>query len=73
MFHAVPDSLFSIKDQIVEGDRVITRWTAYGTHIGVFYDLQPTRSLVSIAGIDILRIANTKIIEGWMVEEMRRE
>jgi predicted ester cyclase len=30
-----PDLHFTIEDQIAEGDMVVTRWTARGTHRGV--------------------------------------
>ncbi len=31
---AAPDARITIHDQIAEGDTVMTRWTAHGTHTG---------------------------------------
>lgn len=33
---AFPDLHFTIEDQIAQGDRIVTRWTACGTHAGEF-------------------------------------
>ncbi len=62
---AFPDLHFMIEDQIAEGDRVVTRWTARGTHIGVFQGLPPTGKQVRLTGIDIDRIADGKVVECW--------
>lgn len=71
LFHAFPNSVFTVQDQIAEGDKVVTHWIACGTHAGKFQGLPPTGKKVTITGIDIFRIANSKIIEGWMVANTR--
>jgi steroid delta-isomerase-like uncharacterized protein len=38
---AFPDIHFTIEDQIADGDRVMTRWTARGTHKGAFQGISP--------------------------------
>jgi predicted ester cyclase len=43
----------------------MTRWTARGTHKGVFQGIPPTRKHVRLAGTDIDRIANGKVVECW--------
>jgi steroid delta-isomerase-like uncharacterized protein len=63
MRNAAPE--IHIEDQIAEGDKVVTRWTAGGRHEGEFQGIPPTGNQVSITGITIFRIANGKIIEGW--------
>jgi predicted ester cyclase len=65
LFDALHDCVFTIEDQIAEGDKVVTRWIARGKQIGEFEGLRPTGEMVMITGIDILRIAHGKIIEGW--------
>lgn len=65
LFDALRDCVFTIQDQIAEGDKVVTRWIARGMQIGEFEGLRPTGEMVMITGIDILRIAHGKIIEGW--------
>lgn len=65
LFDALRDCVFTIHDQVAEGDKVVTRWVARGIQIGEFEGLRPTGEMVMITGIDILRIAHGKIIEGW--------
>jgi steroid delta-isomerase-like uncharacterized protein len=62
---AFPDIHFTIEDQIVEGDKVVTRWTARGTHQGEFQGIPPTGKHGAITGISIDRIANDKVVECW--------
>jgi len=68
---AIPNSFFTVLDQIAEGDKVVTRWIASGIHAGEFAGHRPTGKMVTITGIDISRIANNKIIEGWTVMSIR--
>lgn len=62
---AFPDAHFQIEDQIAEGDKVATRWTARGTHQGHLQGMKPTSRPVKVTGITILRIADGKIVESW--------
>lgn len=65
LHNAFPDLRFTIEDQIAEGDRVVTRWTATGTHAGEFQGIPPTGSSIKLTGIDIDRIAGDKVVECW--------
>jgi steroid delta-isomerase-like uncharacterized protein len=62
---AFPDLQIKIEDQIAERDKVVTRWTARGTHQGEFAGIPPTGKQVVMTGIDIDRIANGKLVECW--------
>ncbi len=62
---AFPDLQMTIEDQIADGDRVVTRWTATGTHTGPFQGIPPTGKSGKITGIDIDRIVNGKAVECW--------
>jgi len=62
---AFPDLHFTIEDQFADGDRVMTRWTAEGTHRGEFQGIAPTNKRVRLAGTDIDRIASGKVVECW--------
>ena len=54
-------------DQIVaEGDTVVVRWTARGRHTGHLLDIPPTERETVTTGIDMLRIVDGKIVEGWI-------
>jgi predicted ester cyclase len=43
---------------VAEGDRVVVRWTATGTHA-------PTNRRITFPGMDILRIREGRIVESW--------
>jgi steroid delta-isomerase-like uncharacterized protein len=62
---AFPDLTFTVEDQIVEGDTVVTRWTATGTHRGELFGLAGTGRRVTMTGIDIERFADGRIVEVW--------
>lgn len=62
---AFPDIHFTIDDQIAEGDRVVTRWTARATHLGTFQGIPPTGKPGVVTGITINRFADGKVVEGW--------
>ncbi len=62
---AFPDLRVTTEDILVDGDRVAVRWTARGTHQGALLGIPPTGKPVTITGIDILRIANGKVVERW--------
>jgi steroid delta-isomerase-like uncharacterized protein len=64
---AFPDVLFMVEDQIAEGDMVVTRWTAHGTHKGVFRGIPPTGRHAMTTGISITRVASGKFVEGWTI------
>jgi predicted ester cyclase len=48
---------------IAEDDKVVARVRMSGTHQGEFLGSAPTGNRVTITGIDILRIAEGKIVE----------
>jgi steroid delta-isomerase-like uncharacterized protein len=65
IYEAFPDICFQIEDQIGEGDRVVTRWVAHGTHQGAFLGVPATGREVRLSGIDIDCIAGGKVVECW--------
>jgi len=52
---AFPDFSFSDEDTIAEGDKVVLRWSATGTHNGPLRDIAPTGKQVAFTGIAIYR------------------
>ncbi|MCA1717233.1 MAG: ester cyclase [Actinobacteria bacterium] len=62
---AFPDVHIEIEDQIAEGDKVVSRWVAKGTHQGDLMGIAPTGNRVEAAGMTIDRIAEGKIAETW--------
>ena len=65
---AFPDARHRLDDVIVEGDRVVVRLSAWGTHTGEIFGVPPTGREVSQTGIAIYRLANGKIAERWSVQ-----
>jgi steroid delta-isomerase-like uncharacterized protein len=65
IFSAFPDGRITVKDQMAEGDEVMTRWSFTGTHKGKFLGIAPTGRRVTITGMCIDRIVNGKIVEEW--------
>ena len=63
--NAFPDVHFTIDEQVAEGDKVVTRWTAHGTHKGDLAGMPPTGKAATVTGITINRIAGGKIVESW--------
>src|SRR3712207_1674332 len=63
---AFPDASFSVEDLIAEGDKVVSRFTARGTHQGETEEFgPPTGRQFEQDGITIHRIEDGKIVEEW--------
>jgi steroid delta-isomerase-like uncharacterized protein len=60
-----PDLHLTIDDLIAEGDKVVARLTARGTHLATFRGIPATGQAVTWTGIRIFRIAEGKIVEHW--------
>ncbi len=63
---AFADLRFTIEDQVAEGDKVASRYTASGTHIGEFMGASPTNQSVSWSALVIQRVLDGKIQESWL-------
>ena len=64
--NAFPDIHFTIDTMIAEGDKVVTQWTAKGTHKGVFKGIPATGQKITISAIDIDQIVDGRSIQCWM-------
>ena len=62
---ALPDMKVEIHDQIAEGDRVVTRKSITGTHLGSFLGVPATGRRVTISVIDIVRLRDGQYLEHW--------
>lgn len=66
MMHAAfPDGVVTIQDQIAEGDKVVTRWTAQATHQGDFMGVPATGKQVLMKAIHIHQIVDGRIAALW--------
>jgi len=69
-----PDYHFTVEFQVAEGDLVVTRGTARGTHQGpywgmTFQSISPTGKQVTWTETAIDRIVDGKIVENWVNED----
>jgi len=69
MLSAFSDRQVKIADQVVAGDKVVSRWQATGVHAGEFNGIPATGRRVSLTGISIDRIAGGRIVESWEVTD----
>jgi steroid delta-isomerase-like uncharacterized protein len=64
--NAVPDLTYTVEDQVVEGDKVLSRYTARGTHQGEFFGVPGSGRHIEMTGITIDRFDESgKLIEEW--------
>ena len=66
---AFPDLRMTAEDTIAESDRIVCRFLMSGTHNGDFMGLAPSGKSFTIAGFDMIRCANGKIVEHWGVTD----
>ena len=62
---AYPDLKFTVNDQIAEGDMVVTRWSAEGTHQAELMGIPATGLKTTSVGINISRYEAGKTVEDW--------
>ncbi len=62
---AFPDLKITIEEQVADGDRVATRWSARGTHRGELMGMPATGKQATVTGITIDKIENGRIAESW--------
>ena len=60
-----PDGGITVDDQIVDGDKVATRWTGRGTQTGEVAGIAPTGKEVTISGLTISRLEGGMVVEEW--------
>jgi steroid delta-isomerase-like uncharacterized protein len=64
---AFPDLHFTLEEVIAEDDKVMTRALLRGTHRGEYLGIAPTGKPVAVMGMVVLRIAQGKFQEGWLM------
>ena len=62
---AFPDIHMHVEDMFSDGDKVVTRWGAHGTHRGELMGIPPTGKEVTVTGMIIDRFSGGKIVEEW--------
>jgi predicted ester cyclase len=60
------DFFWRVEDQVVQGDKVTTRYTLGGTHQGEFFGVAATGRRGEVSGINIDRFDESgKVVEEW--------
>lgn len=62
---AFPDVHYTLDLLIGEADMVVVRWRMQGTNTGQWGKESPTGKTIDIAGVNIFRLANGKVVEVW--------
>ena len=62
---AFPDLRVEIDLLVAEGDFVVGRWTARGTHTGRWADVEPTGRRITYSAANFWRFENGKAVEIW--------
>lgn len=60
----------TIHDQIAEGEKVTTRKTISGKHIGTLLGVEATGKQVAIEVIDIVRVRDGRYAEHWGINNL---
>lgn len=63
---AFPDLHFDVREILVEGDRVVTRWHLTGTHTGAdFQGITASGKSVAVDGVSIDTIRDGIVLDGF--------
>ncbi|MDQ3733497.1 MAG: ester cyclase [Actinomycetota bacterium] len=62
---ALPDWRSEVEQLVAEGDIVVERFTARGTHRGDLMGVRATGKEIVLPGINIFRIDGDRIVERW--------
>jgi predicted ester cyclase len=65
LLNALPDIQVDVEDTAADGDHVVVRWRARGTHRGDGLAMPPTNRKVAFRGMTWLIFKNGLIVEGW--------
>ena len=66
-----PDRRVTIEDLFGEGDRVVWRGVAHGTHQGgAIFGIQPTGAQTAVSGMGIFRLVDGRIAEVWLEDNL---
>ena len=66
---AFPDWHEAVADMIIGDDRVVTRYTSTGTHLGSYAGVSPTGHRMELDEISIFRIEAGRVVEQWCLSD----
>ncbi|WP_406089432.1 ester cyclase [Streptomyces sp. NBC_01013] len=70
LLRAFPDIRVAVEDVIAEGDKLVSRQTVTGTHLGEYRGHPPTGRSVRYDEIFVVRFDNGRIAEIWGVVDV---
>ncbi len=62
---AFPDTVVTVEDALVTGDKVVGRYTYRATHQGSFLGIAATGKQITMRSIDIWRVQDGMFVEHW--------
>jgi steroid delta-isomerase-like uncharacterized protein len=62
---AFPDLIWDVDFVLADGEFVVGRWTASGTHLGSWASVEPTGKPMRFSGINVFRFSDGKVVELW--------
>ena len=63
---AFPDLHFEVSQTLAEGEFVVARWTAKGTHRGDLMGIAPTNRRAHTNGCSVTHVKNGKAVHDWI-------
>ena len=63
---AFPDLHFDVAQTVAEGEFVVSRWTATGTHRGELMGIPPTNRRAVTNGCSVAQIKNGRAVHDWI-------
>lgn len=67
---AFPDLLIKWEVFVAEGNTVVSRWKAKGTHLGGVFATNPTHREVEYSGVTFFELANGKVKSYWALVDV---
>ncbi len=64
-----PDMNMQVESAFGENEQIAVRWKMNGTHTAELFGIPPTGKNVTVKGISVLRMANSKVVEDWVSED----
>ena len=65
----MPEDETIVEEQIVAGDRVVTRWRYRWKHTASLFGEEPSGDWLEMEGVHIDRVADGKIVERWEIKD----
>ena len=63
--NGLPDLSATVEDIIIQGDKIVLRWTIRGTHTGEFLGFPASNNEITLPITEIFRVADGQLAEAW--------